>query len=191
MPTPRKHLRCLTATMVALAGGLAACGGVDGDTGADIASLDTSTTSTAEDPAGDAEPGEALLRYTECMREQGVDMPDPVQDGGDVFLGAGTGVDAEKMEAGNEVCMPSLEEVLGSFDPPTSEELAETEQEMLEFASCMRDEGLDWPDPQVSAEGTITIDGPAGLDLDSDEVQDAADVCGGDGPGLFGGRVDG
>jgi hypothetical protein len=36
------------------------------------------------------------------------------------------------------------------------------EQKALAFAKCMRDEGLDWPDPTVAADGSISFGGTAG-----------------------------
>src|SRR5688500_4001454 len=74
----------ITLAAVAMAGVLAACGssadnGSDGDDG--VASLGSTTTS----PDGEeqttetsVDPQEAMLAYTECMRDEGIDMPDPV-----------------------------------------------------------------------------------------------------------------
>jgi hypothetical protein len=41
------------------------------------------------DPVRDAELMEGLLAYAECMRSQGIDMPDPVVSGGRIQIGAG------------------------------------------------------------------------------------------------------
>jgi hypothetical protein len=58
-----------------------------------------------------------------------------------------------------------------------------SEEEMaLDFVACMRDNGVDFPDPQVNADGSIVLvpGGPLanGLDPGSTEFQDAVGVCG-------------
>lgn len=201
------------AVMFAALGLLAACGGGDDDSGgvaalepaADTAdttdSPDPSQTDSDAEPAEEMDPEEAVLAYAECMREQGIDMPDPeiTEDGG-VTLSREAGgdgepdvapaLDMEAMEAANDEC-GHLMESAGVTRGPSDEELAEMEDEMLEFAQCMRDEGVDMPDPDFSADeqdaqvsATETpgdgpvIGGPFGtLDLGDPDVEAAFEVC--------------
>ncbi|NNE97070.1 MAG: hypothetical protein HKN24_13675 [Acidimicrobiales bacterium] len=54
----------------------------------------------------------------------------------------------------------------------------DAEQAALEFSACMRDEGLDFPDLSVDADGRLSIrQGLQGLDPGSEEVQAALEVC--------------
>jgi hypothetical protein len=60
-------------------------------------------------------------------------------------------------------------------------------EQMLAFAQCMRDHGIDMPDPTFDADGRVKIDaGPGGVAelRDADAFNEAADACnqGGDGP---------
>jgi len=65
----------------------AGCGGGDASSSDDVASLGTDTASsdaTDESTRGSEppkDPEEAMLAFTECMRDQGVDMPDPAPPG--------------------------------------------------------------------------------------------------------------
>ena len=57
----------------------------------------------------------------------------------------------------------------------TNEELA------LEFTQCMRDEGVDLPDPTVNADGSIQLFQPgaiSNIDPDDPAVANAVEVCG-------------
>lgn len=56
---------------------------------------------------------------------------------------------------------------------------ASEEELAFEFADCMRDEGVDWPDPVVAADGSIDLLGGTPLiDLPVEDAQAAAEVCG-------------
>jgi hypothetical protein len=60
-----------------------------------------------------------------------------------------------------------------SDDDPSSQEDA-----ALEFARCMRDNGIeDFPDPQVSGDGGISFGGSVADQLDTEEFQAAKEAC--------------
>src|SRR5262245_35791076 len=70
---------------------LSACGGDDGDPSAEVASLGTETPASAEASAAPessipTDPEEAQLAFAQCMREHGIDMPDPGQSGGGMLI---------------------------------------------------------------------------------------------------------
>src|SRR5215470_12454655 len=85
--------------------GLAGCGETGG--GVQVASANggsTTATTTAEDqPVADDEDQRAQ-QFTQCMRENGVDMPDPEPGSGGKFRVHGDGPDKEKMRAAMEAC---------------------------------------------------------------------------------------
>ncbi len=121
-----------------------------------------------------------MLDFANCMREHGIDMPDPQfnGDGGGVFSGAAEG------GAGTRSTRPSWTPPrrpasrtwtrCSSNMPPTDPaELEEEKQQMLDFAQCMRDHGIDFPDPQINTDGgglQVQMGGP-GMDADSPGVQ--------------------
>jgi hypothetical protein len=162
------------ATMAALSITLfGACGGGDDDTASsEVASLDDqgsssdSTPDTATDDSVSPEDREeALAEFAQCMRDHGVDMDDPqfdAQGGGGIELEA-TPENEDDIEAAQEACQPILEEAMGDLeiDP---EQQAEMREQMLEYAQCMRDHGIDMPDPQFSDDGGFVIQ--AGPEVD-------------------------
>ena len=101
----------------------------------------------------DPEVQDAFVRYSRCMREHGIDMPDPGADGQ-------TRIeidDPDAWEEAEEECRPIIEEVVGTFEPPSEEEQARMREQALEFAKCMREHGIDMPDPQFGEDGGVTI----------------------------------
>ncbi|HEX4980283.1 MAG TPA: hypothetical protein VFV63_01215 [Ilumatobacteraceae bacterium] len=165
---------------------------------------DVSGGDTSDDAPDEAEVQDAQVRFTRCMREHGVDMPDPTGDGG-VMIQIDEGTDQSEIQEAEEACRPILEEIIGSFEPPSAEETEQMREQMLEFTRCMREHGIDMPDPEFGENGTFTVGaGPgaapgddAGSGPDQDEFEAAAEACGfgpgGEGGAVFssGGRVEG
>ena len=56
----------------------------------------------------------------------------------------------------------------------TEEEIAAFQEQLLAFAACMRDQGIDFPDPEFT-EGGVSMGGDTG----DPEFQAASDACGG------------
>jgi hypothetical protein len=135
---------------------VAACSG--GSTTPSVASLDdgsTETTATTVAGASQADQEQAALEFAQCMRDHGVDMPDPTVDGdGNIRMtppdfgedGPPEGF-METARAAAEACGELLEGIGFGFSP---EDQAELEDQLLEFTSCMRDHGIDMPDPNFN-----------------------------------------
>ena len=162
---------------------LAACGGGSAaDTSPTLPSLSqptadaepgTTTTTTAVDPE------EAMQEYTECMREHGIEMPDfGSGSGGVVTLEADNESGFEAFEEAAAECDPILKGAFGEFEL-TPEQEAEFMDQELAFAQCMRDNGVDWPDPTSSGNSMIEL----GDDLDPETVDAAIETCS---AGMFG-----
>ena len=192
---------------------LTACGGGAGSedgTADDVASLDSGaptddTTDGSTESSAPVDPDEAFLAYTECMREEGIDLPDPQVAGEDRMVMAAPAEDldmtSEEFEAAQAACEPLLQEAMGNFEVDPEME-AEAREEMLAFAECMREHGIDMPDPEFSSDGgAVRIEarvgergeqgggGPAEDPFADEEFKQAADECGG--PGSPGMRVGG
>ena len=124
-----------------------------------------------------------MLAFTECMRDHGVDMPDPQPAGdgeGRVITMEGEEMDRERFEEAQEACEPLMEEVVGDIERDPERE-AEMREQMLEFAQCMRDHGIDMPDPTFSDDGRVEIGvGGDGREIDPDEMDAANEACAGD-----------
>ncbi|MGG7465173.1 hypothetical protein [Plantibacter sp. YIM 135347] len=96
------------------------------------------------------------LAYAACMREEGIDMPDP-EDGGTADIIKGD-VDEQALEAAADVCVGKLGD---RPSPPGGKKTAEDyfEQE-LEAAQCIRERGFDVPDPILGKGFTPGMDLP-------------------------------
>ena len=141
-------------------GALAACTQAP-DTGIPTAS-DSQTASPAETNSAQAEtiptaedPQDAALTYSQCMRENGLsEFPDADAEGR-IRLRLGS-IDPESavFKAAGEACRHLAPEGWGE-----EEENPGDQEVMLEFARCMRENGLpDYADPDPNAGVRIALD---------------------------------
>lgn len=170
----------------ALALGLPACGAKD---------------KKADAKASQASDLEKMRAYARCMRANGVDMADPESNGqggvGIKVKGHGPQAQMDKtMKAAEAKCrhlMPNG----GKPRKPKPEELAK----MRAFAKCMREHGIDMPDPDPnggitfrSRKGKGGSNGLPNQGPDSPAFKNAQKACnqyapnGGKGPGLSSGK---
>lgn len=135
---------------------LAACGGGGDSDGAEN--------------SADQDRQEAALAYARCMREHGVDFPDPVNGRFEFRSQRG---DEEKLQEAQEACADILEDAA----PPVDEEQeAEMREAALEFAKCMRQHGVDMPDPTFPEGGGTLMRMPEGTEDDPD-FEEAQRAC--------------
>lgn len=147
----------LAATATTLLVAVAACSPEDGE-------RELPTADGSGPAAESADPGarsEAqLLEYDECMREHGVDMPEE---------GAAPSEDLDIDEETLMAAMESCEDLM----PGGSLELDEgTVEELRLWAECMREEGIDMPDP--GPDGALD---PDGIDVTSEQYAAADATC--------------
>ena len=172
--------------VTALRGVVAACAG-SAATQPDVATLATAApaqVAATATPTTDEDGQQAFLDFAACMRTEGIDFPDPVfGSDGRVQIGRGgpglAGVDLQgsEFQAAQEACGDLLQGLGDQFD---AEQQAELQDSLVEFAGCMRDEGIDMPDPQLGGgRGLAVLGGPdSGVDTGSPEYQDAMEQCG-------------
>jgi hypothetical protein len=156
---------------------VAACGGGgdDGDKVASISSPPSSGNAGDGKNADNASDEDKMREFAKCMREHGIDMPDPQVDGdgkGRISIGGGPGqIDEKKMKDANEACRKLLPNG-GEMKPPSAEEL----DKMRKEAKCMRDHGIDFPDPDPSGGGKAMTLGAG--EQDQKKFEEAAKACG-------------
>lgn len=146
-------------SLAALAVTLAACGG------GDPAAAEADATSKAE---------AARLRLERCLRENGLDIKS--SDGGRRTL---VRVDDAKARAAMQKCRKYQQEAFGSITP---EQRQAFEDAATKFAACMRQHGVDLPDPVRRAApgaGAQSRRGPATARIDraSPKTQAAMKAC--------------
>ena len=186
-----------------------ACGGVAADDGglATLESGESDETTTTTSAATEADTEEAALEFSQCMRDNGVpEFPDPsfTEGGGGIIVGGPDGEDpgfdpqSDEVQAAFEACGELLEGA--AFGPGGGDfDATELQDNLLAMAECLRDQGLEVDDPDLSNFGPaaggpppddeegVTEDGevPQGqgfsifgdVDLDDPDVQAAMEVC--------------
>ncbi|WP_238016366.1 hypothetical protein KZZ52_57970 [Dactylosporangium sp. AC04546] len=114
-----------------------------------------------------ADKAEANRRFAKCMREHGVDVPDPGPDGN---LTIATGADRSKVLEASEACQEFL---------PNGGALKNLSPEQLEqaraFAKCMREHGVNMPDPDPNTGLSSFL--KSDIDVNSPAFKAAAEAC--------------
>lgn len=137
-----------------LVGSLAAC--ASGSPGSESASKTPSSTQSFED---------WQLAFASCMRDEGVDMPDPDKDGSGAAISLGD-ADPEAFTAASKTCTDKL----GAPPAPAGGDVPVSDRfdDQLRMAECFRENGIDVPDP---------VKGEA-MSIPSDVPEDVLDTCG-------------
>jgi hypothetical protein len=198
MPATKPGLRCSARWMsafwlllVAFSLALSAC-----TQGArtDVPTASETQGQAQDNPAGQnpsptpVDEADATLVYAQCVRDNGCpEFPDPIPGQGIMLRrDQGMSFNDPRMLAAMEACQdlrPAGMAGGGTGDP---EEMMEM---MLEFAQCMRDNGVsEFPDPQPGG-GRMMIGPEAGINPFSPTFQAAAQTCMADFQGgmMFGG----
>lgn len=152
--------------------GVAGCGGADGGSG--VASAGgTAAAQASASPSRSLSPEDAQLKFAQCMRQNGVDVPDP--GAGDAkTTRLGKGVDRKKLEAALEKCRSWLE--AGGKLPDLKD--PEVRDQYVEFAQCMREHGVNIPDPGPDGRFRIPT-----ASVDRETAEKAREACKGKLPG--------
>jgi hypothetical protein len=126
-------------------------------------------------------PAEGAFKFAKCMRDNGVDFPDPEVDGNRIKLGGPDmklNADAPKVKAAQKKCEKHLDNGVSEL---SSEDKAEMRDAGVKMAECMRANGVaKFPDPE--ADGSIMIrrrgeGADQGLDPESPAFQAAQKKC--------------
>lgn len=142
---------------------VAACGGGPEDASDGVATLEDEASQPIGDAAAaetlaDAEPDlsaeDVALEFTQCLRDQGVDVADVGVDAeGRIQLGdAFQSVDRQdaSFQAAIDVCQPLLESVgFGQGGRAAIGENVEVADALVEFSQCIRDAGYDVGDLEL------------------------------------------
>ncbi len=188
------------AVLLLVALGLLAAG-CGGDTDNGVASLETTDPGAEQVDAQQddddtlRETEEAMLAFTQCLRDQGLEVEDAQvgADGGvrlnmpmDEFLER---MNRDESRAALDACLPYFVGMAQQFPAFNNVEMGDR---LLRYATCMRENGYEMPDPDLSGGFTLgpgdgDDSGPFGaLDTDDPDFQAANQVC----QGEFAGALD-
>lgn len=160
----------------------------DGDAADGVASLEDAPEATTGQPATEElDQEQAVMNLVECLRAEGLDVADPeVDSDGNVDLrsllrqGAGQDTDRDETQAAMEACADFVDAVRVGFTREL--DFTELQDQLVEFAACMRDNGYDMPDPDFSSFGQPGEGGPgggpfSGIDPDDPDFLAAQEQC--------------
>jgi hypothetical protein len=159
----RYALTAVAATLLFVAG---ACGGgaeeavaaapaIEVERGAGDGSSDDHASGADSSGADDQTDEDLALAFAQCMRDEGVDFEDPTVNGDgsiDLFAGnppEGSGEDRRFDDATRDAFAECGDIVQGASFLPGGGDQTELEDDLLEFAQCLRDQGLDVDDPDL------------------------------------------
>lgn len=158
-----------SATLAGLACVLVACGGGGPEERPGVATLRTAAPEAAASaaPGVDVDGRQALIDYAQCMREEGVDYPDPRFDGEGRLLIAQSAaellaldLESPRYTAARDACTERMGGLAQMIDP---EQQAQLRDSLVGFAGCMRDNGVEIPDPRMGPDGMPVLFGEGGM----------------------------
>ena len=148
---------------------------IGGEDSQGVVTIESTTATTILDEEITFEEG--VLNFAQCMREEGINFPDPTFDidGNPQFDNLEI-ENEEEFENAFENCEDILRNALPEqfdLDPEVEAALVDAS---LEFSQCMRDEGIDFPDPKPGEFGFFAFR-DADIDFSSEAVQEAFEIC--------------
>ncbi len=173
----RSPARTWTGVVAALVLAVAALGLVVGCGGGSDASSartdDGGAAAGTPSSQGSPDSAQGQTQFAQCMRDQGVDIPDPAEGGARPQGQPPTGgLDSDAARQAMQACQQYLQ---GPGGRPPAPDASGSQGAGSEFAQCMRDEGVNLPEPQA---GQTPAPGSGGLDSEDPAVQAALTKCG-------------
>jgi hypothetical protein len=133
------------------------------------------TAAAAATASPSVDPQAAMLAFTQCMRQHGVNVPDPA--GGQAHITVTLpNTQGSAFQSAQKACQKYLPKLGGNGS--ATPDPARTEQ-FLKFAQCMRAHGINMPDPQTSNGGfALSAGGPGDkIDPNSAAFKSAQSAC--------------
>jgi len=127
----------------------------------------------AAKPSPTPDPQKAMLAWAQCMRDHGVNLPDPGSNGSGQAVQLN--VDPATMDAAQNACKSKLKGQ--NLKTPSAAEQARMRDALVKFSECMRAHGINMPDPQFNGNGATIRAGDSSIDPNSAEFQAAQKAC--------------
>jgi hypothetical protein len=156
----RSRMGLLPGLLLVLALAVAGCGGGGNSNGM------ASNAGSSQDEL------QAALDWARCMRQHGINLPDPkmsTNGGVTQLLPKGVNPDDSKFKDAEQACQQYLPNG-GQAEGPDPQQ----QQQMLAYARCMRQHGINLPDP--TPDGGIDERG-IGIDPDGPKFKAAEQTC--------------
>ncbi|MET7337432.1 hypothetical protein [Nonomuraea sp. NPDC005650] len=110
-------------------------------------------------PTSSVDPDDVLLKVAQCLRQNGIDVPDPGSPEDKTWKYTG---DQATLQKALKACEKYTSQIPNPFNDPKARD------QIIQYARCMREQGIDMPDPpQVNPK----------LDPNDPKLQKAAESC--------------
>jgi hypothetical protein len=146
----------------------AGCGGKTAGSGIASASGAGAGNSAAPSPTPSVDRQQQVLNFARCMRAHGVNMADPIVSDGNISIQMPRNTDKQKADAAQQACKQYLPN--GGVPPTLSPQQLE---QARKYAQCMRQHGVDMPDPDPNNGGLRVRNG----DPNDPRFQAAEQAC--------------
>ncbi len=114
------------------------------------------------------------LAFASCMRDNGIDVPDPDPDGGFDQRGQAD-IDFDDPQFRN--ALDECRDLLPGDNPLTRNFNSAQQNAILKLVGCLRKNGVDVPDPQFDSNGQLVIDDPGAINPGDPKVRKALQEC--------------
>jgi hypothetical protein len=166
-------LMALLAVLLVVA---AACSEPSGN-GEGVASLGGAASVTSTTAAGGSDDRQKALNWARCMRQHGINLPDPRFDAkGNMIPPEPPAVANAQAKRKYGAAEQACQQYQASGGPPPHPPSAQERQQALAFARCLRQHGLNVPDPLIDATG-IHQPLPEGMDRDDSRLRAPRQAC--------------
>lgn len=138
------------------------CTGGGADSGKD-------SSAKGSDSSGKGKSEDDDYKYRQCLRDNGVDVEEPKE-------GRLTGIKGgdKNMKKAMEACKG----LAGAPKEMSAEEQQKALDKSIKFAQCMREQGVDVPDPELK-DGNLTAKMGGGPEVSKEKMEKAQKVCNG------------
>lgn len=169
-----KRMAGLFLILIIAAISISACGSISNG----VASL--RATPTPEVGGEELDDEARAMAFTQCMREQGIEMEDPKVDAdGNVQISKpddNESFSRDEFKEGYDVCGVQLE---GTSFGRKREDFSEKIDQLVELAACLREGGYEVDEPTAETLDTWLIDFRVEYDWEDPDAQSVFDECGG------------
>lgn len=144
---------------------------------------ESAPSAAAEVDLADATDEELAMAFAECLRDNGVDVNDPTVNADGTVSLASLFDGPPQISTDEEPIFDECGELLegANFGPGAGDfDQTEIQDQLVEFAGCLRDQGLDVRDPDISGGLAAATAGPEalfGLDLQDAQYEAEVEAC--------------
>ena len=163
-----KRKTTLAAAMLAAAVLLTGCGSEEPDNQVASGTGGQAAATAPSSAPASLSRDEMAIKFTQCLREQGLDVPDPEPGKGPMLkFDRNSGVTQEKVQQAMDACKQYNPQGESGTNP-------QQEENGRKYAVCMREKGVEkFPDPKPGQRGIMIGPGVA----DDPDFQKAQEAC--------------